>query len=79
MLPVAGRYLSGRAAPPMDILLAVLLQLMGIHATARAFVASLELYVELDAGYVVREWRLDLRTVPGSSDKELRLSLPRFL
>lgn len=38
-----------------------------------------ELYVELDAGYVVREWRLDLRALPGPSDTELRLSLPRFL
>lgn len=38
-----------------------------------------ELYLEIRAGKVTRQWHLDLSTVPGQTDEELRLSLPRFL
>lgn len=38
-----------------------------------------EIYLDIVAGMVVREWRLDLRSVPDQTDDELRLSLPRFL
>lgn len=38
-----------------------------------------EIHLEIVAGRVVREWVLDLRSVPDQTDDELRLSLPRFL
>jgi hypothetical protein len=38
-----------------------------------------ELYLDIAAGKVVREWLLDLRAVPDQTDDELRLSLPSFL
>lgn len=38
-----------------------------------------EVYLEIVAGAVLREWMLDLRAVPDQTDDELRLSLPRFL
>jgi hypothetical protein len=38
-----------------------------------------EIVMEVQAGRVVREWRLDLRGVRNHTDDELRLSLPSFL
>jgi hypothetical protein len=38
-----------------------------------------EVYLDISAGKVARQWNLDLRTVPDQTDDELRLSLPRFL
>ncbi|MGJ7917814.1 hypothetical protein ACI48D_20335 [Massilia sp. LXY-6] len=38
-----------------------------------------EVYLEIRAGKVTRQWSLDLRSVPDQTDEELRLSLPRFL
>jgi hypothetical protein len=38
-----------------------------------------EIHLEIVSGRVVREWVLDLRSVPDQTDDELRLSLPRFL
>ena len=38
-----------------------------------------EIHLEIVSGRAVREWVLDLRPVPGQTDDELRLSLPRFL
>lgn len=38
-----------------------------------------EIVLEIMAGKVVREWVLDLRSVPDQTDDELRLSLPVFL
>lgn len=38
-----------------------------------------EIYLEISAGTVTRQWLLDLRGVPDQTDEELRLSLPRFL
>jgi hypothetical protein len=38
-----------------------------------------EIYLDIVSGMVVREWVLDLRSVPDQTDDELRLSLPRFL
>jgi len=38
-----------------------------------------EVHLEIVSGCVTREWVLDLRAVPGQTDDELRLSLPRFL
>lgn len=35
-----------------------------------------EIYLEIVSGAVVREWVLDLRSVPDQTDGELRLSLP---
>jgi hypothetical protein len=38
-----------------------------------------EIYLEIRAGTVTRQWLMDLRAVPDQTDDELRLSLPRFL
>lgn len=38
-----------------------------------------EIYVEIAAGKVVREWLLDLRAVPGQAEEEWRQSVPAFL
>jgi len=38
-----------------------------------------EIYVEIAAGRVVREWLLDLRTVPDQTEEEWRQSVPSFL
>lgn len=38
-----------------------------------------EIVSEIVAGNVVREWELDLNSVPGQTDDELRLALPSFL
>ena len=38
-----------------------------------------EIVMEIVAGTVVREWVLDLSSVPGQTDDELRLALPSFL
>lgn len=38
-----------------------------------------EIYLEIVSGAVVREWVLDLRSVPDQTDDELRLSLPRCI
>jgi hypothetical protein len=38
-----------------------------------------EIYLEIKAGRVTRQWLLDLRPVPDKTDEEIRLTLPRFL
>jgi hypothetical protein len=38
-----------------------------------------EIYLEISAGTVTRQWLMDLWAVPDQTDEELRLSLPRFL
>ncbi len=38
-----------------------------------------EIYVEITAGRVVREWMLDLRAVPDQTEEEWRQSVPFFL
>lgn len=38
-----------------------------------------EIYLEVSAGKVTRQWLLDLTSVPDQTDDELRLDLPRFL
>lgn len=38
-----------------------------------------EIVLELVAGKVVREWRLDLRALPNKSSEERRRSVPPFL
>jgi len=38
-----------------------------------------EIYVEIAAGKVVREWLLDLRAVPDQTEEEWRQSIPSFL
>jgi hypothetical protein len=38
-----------------------------------------EIVLEIVEGKVVREWVLDLRSVPDQTDEELRLALPEFL
>lgn len=38
-----------------------------------------EIYVEIVSGKIIRQWVLDLRTVPDQTDEERRLSLPAFL
>jgi hypothetical protein len=38
-----------------------------------------EMILEIVAGQVVREWVLDLRTVPDQTSEEFRLSVPAFL
>lgn len=38
-----------------------------------------EIYVEIAAGRVVREWLLDLRAVPDQTEEEWRQSVPSFL
>jgi hypothetical protein len=38
-----------------------------------------EMILEIVAGQVMREWVLDLRTVPDQTSEEFRLSVPAFL
>lgn len=38
-----------------------------------------EIFLEVVAGRVVREWALDLRSVPDQTREEFRLSVPAFL
>lgn len=38
-----------------------------------------EIYIEVAAGKVVREWLLDLRAVPDQTEEEWRQSVPSFL
>lgn len=45
---------------------------------ARAFCND-EIVLELASGKIVREWVLDLRSVPDQTSEELRASLPSFL
>jgi hypothetical protein len=38
-----------------------------------------EIFLEIVAGQIVREWELDLRAVPNQTSEEFRLSVPAFL